>query len=83
MRPRSCGNLGGGIVTQGDAEALGAAIVHLLENPDLARSMGEAGQRHAMTHYTWARISVRMEELYESLRSRDSMLSVVCDQYAT
>jgi len=66
---------GGGIVAQGDAEALGAAIVHLLNNPDLARSMGEAGQRHVMTYYTWARISARMEELYESVRSRDSVLS--------
>ena len=58
----------GGIVAQGDAEAHGAAIGHLLDNPDLARSMGEAGQRLAMTHYTWARIGPRMEELYESLR---------------
>jgi glycosyltransferase involved in cell wall biosynthesis len=74
---------GGGIVAQGDAEALGAAINYLLDNPNLARSMGEAGQRHAMTHYTWTRISARMEGLYESLRSRDSVPSIVCNQYAT
>jgi glycosyltransferase involved in cell wall biosynthesis len=74
---------GGGIVAHGDAEALSAAIVHLLDNPDLARSMGEAGQRHAMTHYSWAFISARMEALYESLTSRDRVLSVVCDQFAT
>jgi glycosyltransferase involved in cell wall biosynthesis len=72
----------GGIVAQGDAEAFGAAIGYLLDNPNLARSMGEAGQRHAITHYTWAGISARMEELYESLRSRDSVRSVVCDEYA-
>ena len=35
-----------------------------------------------MTHYTWAGISARMEELYESLRSRDSVRSVACDEYA-
>ena len=58
----------GGIVAQGDAEAFGAAIDHLLDNPSLARSMGEAGQRHVMGHYTWAGISARMEELYESLK---------------
>src|SRR5262249_6076784 len=62
----------GGIVAQGDAETFGAAINHLLNNPNLARSMGEAGQRHVMTGYTWAGISARMEELYESLKSRDS-----------
>ena len=70
----------GGIVVQG-TDALGAAIVQL-DNPDLARSMGEAGQRHAITHCTWARISARMEELYESLRSRDSVVPVACNQYA-
>jgi len=59
----------GGIVVQGSAEALGAAIGHLLENPSLARTMGEAGQRHVMTHYTWAASSAVMEELYDSLRS--------------
>jgi glycosyltransferase involved in cell wall biosynthesis len=59
----------GGIVVQGSAEALGAAIGHLLENPSLARTMGEAGQRHVMTHYTWAAASAVMEELYDSLRS--------------
>jgi glycosyltransferase involved in cell wall biosynthesis len=70
---------GGGIVAQGDPEAFGAAIAHLLDNPELAQSMGEAGQRHVMTHYTWARISARTEELYESLGSRDSVLSIVPD----
>jgi glycosyltransferase involved in cell wall biosynthesis len=72
---------GGGIVAQGDAEAFGAAIGHLLDNPNLARSMGEAGQQHTMMHYTWARISGRMEELYESLKSRDDVRSSVCDEY--
>ena len=61
----------GGLVAQGNAEAFGAAIGHLLDNPTLARSMGEAGQRYVMTHYTWAGISARMEELYESLKARD------------
>jgi glycosyltransferase involved in cell wall biosynthesis len=58
----------GGIVTQGDTESLGETIGHLLNNPNLARSMGKAGQQHIMRHYTWAGISARMEELYESLR---------------
>jgi hypothetical protein len=54
-----------------------------LENPGLARTMGEAGQRHVMTHYTWAGVSALMEELYESLRSPDGVRSVVCDEYAS
>ena len=60
----------GGIVAQGDAEAFSAAINYLLDNPGLARSMGEAAQRHVRMHYTWAAISARVEELYDSLQSR-------------
>ena len=72
----------GGIVVQGNAEVLGAAIEHLLDNPNLARSMGEAGQRYVMTHYTWVGISSLMEELYGSLRSRHGVRSVGSDEYA-
>jgi glycosyltransferase involved in cell wall biosynthesis len=67
---------GSGIVAQGDG-AFSAAMVRLLDNPDLARSMGEAGQQHAMSHYTWDRIGARMEHLYKSMQSRDNMLPVV------
>jgi glycosyltransferase involved in cell wall biosynthesis len=72
----------GGIVVQGNAEALGAAIDHLLDNPNLARSMGEAGQRYVITHYTWIGISSLMEELYGNLRSRHGARSVVSDEFA-
>ena len=58
---------GGGLVVAGDPIPLGAAICRLISDVDLARSMGEAGQRHAMANYSWANIAVRMETLYESL----------------
>jgi glycosyltransferase involved in cell wall biosynthesis len=59
---------GGGVVIAGDPEPLGAAICRLISDPGLARSMGEAGQRHAITHYTWSSIAARMQGLYESVR---------------
>ena len=59
---------GGGIVAQGDPQSFSAAIRRLRENPDLARSMGEAGRRHVAKHYTWARIASSMEDLYASLQ---------------
>jgi hypothetical protein len=31
--------------------------------------MGEAGQRHAMTHNSWKSIAAQMEDLYETVRS--------------
>jgi glycosyltransferase involved in cell wall biosynthesis len=59
---------GGGIVIAGEPEPLGDAICRLTSDLGLARSMAEAGQRHAMTHYTWSSIAARMQDLYESVR---------------
>ena len=58
---------GGGLVVAGDAETFGAAMLRLTDDPSLARSMGEAGMRHAKSHYSWARIAARTEDLYQSL----------------
>jgi len=63
---------GGGIVVAGDPIPLGAAICRLTSDADLARSMGEAGQRHVIAHYSWTRVAVQMEDLYESLRLKRS-----------
>jgi glycosyltransferase involved in cell wall biosynthesis len=59
---------GGGLVVAGDPIPLSAAICRLVSDMDLARSMGEAGQRHAMARYSWPNIAARMEDLYESLK---------------
>jgi glycosyltransferase involved in cell wall biosynthesis len=58
---------GGGLVVTGDPTPLGAAICRLTSDVDLAQSMGEAGQRHAMAHYSWTSIAAQMENLYESI----------------
>ena len=58
----------GGLVVAGNPEPLGAAICRLTTDSHLARSMGQAGQRHAAAHYSWDRVAARMEEMYESLR---------------
>jgi glycosyltransferase involved in cell wall biosynthesis len=58
---------GGGLVVAGDPMPLGAAIGRLISDVDLARSMGEAGQRHVMVSYSWTSIAAQMEDLYKSL----------------
>jgi len=63
---------GGGVVVPGDPTPLGAAICRLTSDVNLARSMGEAGQRHAIAHYSWTSIAARMEDLYEGLRLQRS-----------
>src|SRR5260370_38004907 len=60
---------GGGIVVAGDIAELGQAVAQLMENPTLAREMGERGQRYIREHCGWAGIAARMETLYASLRA--------------
>jgi glycosyltransferase involved in cell wall biosynthesis len=55
---------GGGIVVDGEPEALGSAIERLVGNRALAESMGAAGNRHVIAHYTWPQIAARMEQVY-------------------
>lgn len=62
---------GAGLVVAGDAESLGAAMRGLIADAALARSMGEAGRRHVVAHYTWARIAGRLERLYAGIRRGD------------
>jgi glycosyltransferase involved in cell wall biosynthesis len=61
---------GGGMVVEGEPQALAAAINHLLSAPLRARSMGEAGRSYVEKYYTWPRISAEMESLYQSLRAQ-------------
>lgn len=58
----------GGMVVQGDPAPLGEAINRLINDPALARSLGEAGRRYVLEHCAWPRIAAQMETLYESLK---------------
>ena len=42
-------------------------ITKLLENPDLARAMGQAGLERVKTHFTWETIGERTWKLYQTL----------------
>jgi glycosyltransferase involved in cell wall biosynthesis len=58
---------GAGFVVVGDPEPLGSAIRLLTADLGLARSMGEAGRRHAAAHFTWDYVATQMEDLYKSI----------------
>jgi glycosyltransferase involved in cell wall biosynthesis len=68
------GKSGAGLVVAGDSEPLSSAIRLLTADLSLARSMGEAGRRHAAAHFTWDYIATQMEDLYDSIRHRDREL---------
>jgi glycosyltransferase involved in cell wall biosynthesis len=59
----------GGIVAPGDPQPLGEAIDRLINNPELARTMGQAGQRCVLERYGWPHIAARMETLYQRLKA--------------
>jgi glycosyltransferase involved in cell wall biosynthesis len=59
---------GGGLVVDGAAEPLGAAIASLIDDPAQAAAMGEAGRQYVQRHYSWQSVAGQMEALYQELR---------------
>jgi glycosyltransferase involved in cell wall biosynthesis len=60
---------GGGLVADGDAQALGAAIDRLTEDAARSAAMGQAGRAHVHERYGWASVAARMEALYDELQA--------------
>jgi glycosyltransferase involved in cell wall biosynthesis len=56
---------GGGIVTPYEASAFATGIVTLLQNPQLARSMGERGKQYVSQNRTYAVIARGVDEIYQ------------------
>jgi glycosyltransferase involved in cell wall biosynthesis len=57
----------GGIkVRAGDPQALAQALLRVLENPELARSMGEHNRKLAEQLYAWPSVVTRVEEAYSA-----------------
>lgn len=53
-----------------DPQAIADAIDHLVENPDLARRMGENGRRAVQTRYNWKIENEKLLALYANLSSK-------------
>ena len=51
----------------GDAEALAAAIAHLLDHPEAAQAMGACGRAKVYAQHTWAHKYALVESLYHQL----------------
>jgi glycosyltransferase involved in cell wall biosynthesis len=58
---------GGGLVADGAAESLGAAMTSLIDDPTRAAAMGEAGRQYVRRHYGWQSVAGQMETLYQEL----------------
>ncbi len=53
-------------VPPGDADALAAALVRLLEDPRLRRRLGAAGRARVLARFTWGRAAESTAELYRA-----------------
>ncbi len=57
----------GYLVKPRSAQELAAAIRRVLDDPERARRLGEAGRQKVLREYTWDRVVDRAEALYQSL----------------
>jgi glycosyltransferase involved in cell wall biosynthesis len=55
------------LVPPNDPEALADAMLRLLADRELARSLGEAGRVRVQSEFTLETMVARLEELYDSL----------------
>ncbi len=55
----------GWVVPDEDTDAFGAAVLHLLSEPDMARGLGAAARRYVADHYSWDRSAQQVEAVYE------------------
>ena len=58
------------LVPPADPESLAAAVVKLLESPEMAVEMGAAGRRRVLERYRLDTMARRIEELYDDLLAR-------------
>jgi glycosyltransferase involved in cell wall biosynthesis len=50
-----------------DVDALKEKILHLYENPDLAKTLGESARKHVLSHYTWDHYGQKAIQAYAQL----------------
>jgi glycosyltransferase involved in cell wall biosynthesis len=58
------------LVARGDAKELAMAISQVIDNPALARVMGEAGRRRMLERFTWEASARHLAHLIESVSGR-------------
>ncbi|MBI2951818.1 glycosyltransferase family 4 protein [bacterium] len=59
------------LVEPGDASALAGAILRLLDDEGLRRSMGEAARRRAVERYSWEAVADRLWRHYKTICGHD------------
>lgn len=63
--------MSGLLVPSGDGAAFAAAVVHLLDDPDLRARLGRGAQRRIRDHFTWERLAIQVERAYTAGEGSD------------
>jgi glycosyltransferase involved in cell wall biosynthesis len=63
-------DVNGYMVPPGDPRALAARLEAVLDDPALARRLGEAGRATILREFTWARVGEKLEACYRNLLER-------------
>ena len=71
--------ISGLLVPPRDADALAAAICHLLDNPAEARAMGERGRIRIGKYFTTSNTARKVEHFYETILDRDRPSGQSCE----
>jgi len=60
------------LVKPGSTEELERAVLRLLDDPDLARRLGENGRADLQRRFSWKQVVARVERVYEGLLERST-----------
>jgi len=61
------------LVPPGNPEALARAIIALLQDPERAHAMGQAGRKRVLEHFTVERMVAETERVYQELLARKGL----------
>jgi len=71
------------LCTSVDAGAVAKAFVRLMDDPDLRRSMGAAGQKHAREKFDWPVVIASYQALWDTLSARRRSAAIVAPRSET
>jgi glycosyltransferase involved in cell wall biosynthesis len=60
-----CAGQDGLLIEYQSSEMLAEAIIILLQNPGLAKAMGEAGRRKILAENSWPKVATRVRQIYQ------------------
>lgn len=55
-------------VVEIEADAIAAAMIHHLENPEIAKAMGRRARQFTFQHYTWDQIAKQLVQTYRNIK---------------